>query len=182
MTGFRGFPPLAILALSALPAFAYETRLEGLVIEPRLSFGEDFQLGLRSGYALRTWDGFRASVFLDGEVRPMPESIRLKSTPGFSYQYRETRGSIGPGITVGHDFSEAFAGFAGAGLAYTDAFYWGSNREPAQGWTGWSEAGLLAGSGWLYGGATLQYRPLPEISPWRLLLQLGIHLGSEKAP
>jgi hypothetical protein len=163
-------------------ASAYETRRDGVLLEPRISVGEDFQLGLRSGWALRTWEGFHGAAFLDGEVRPIPEAVRITSSSTFSYQYRETRWSIGPGFAVGRDFSESLAGFAGAGMAFSDAFYWGSNRAPRQGWIGWGEAGFHHTGGWIYWGAALQYRPLPEISPWRVLLQIGIHFGEEVAP
>jgi hypothetical protein len=178
--------PLLLTVLSAFhahPARAVEFRQYGMLIEPRISTGQDFQLGLRAGYGWRTWEGFSGSLFLDGEVRPFPDEVRLRSSPTFSYQYQEVRWSFGPGVSAGYDFSEGFTGTASLGLGYTDGVYWGSNRPPRHGWIGWAEGGFRQTlSERAYWGMALQYRPLPGIFPARVLLQFGFNFGEEISP
>jgi hypothetical protein len=172
-----------LVLASATRPLADEIRGYGIAFEPRLSIGEDFQLGGRLGYAIRTWEGRTFAAFLDGEIRPVPEEVRVRRSPTFEYQYQETRGSIGPGISMGKSLSETLTVSLAAGLAYTDGFYWGSNRAPRSDWTPWAEAGFrcfLADH--TYWGAAVQYRQLPDNFPARMLLEYGFYFGEGLSP
>lgn len=164
-------PGLALTVLIA--AAAIPARGQNLFVEPRLSFGSDFQMGGRAGL-----EGFQIlgdaslSVFLDGEVRMIPETVRVRMSPTLEHQYRENRFSIGPGFSIAQPLGTVFSLNAGAGLAFTDGDYSGSNRNVASGWKPWAEGGGafdLGARGAI--GAALQLRPLPEVSPVRVLVQ-----------
>jgi hypothetical protein len=165
-------PASGILALIALLA-TVPVRAQEILVQPRLSFGSDFQLGLRLGVGGYTLLGDAVLTgFLDGEVRPISHAVRIKMTPTLDHQYRETRYSVGPGFSISQPLGEKFALNSGAGFAYTEGDYAGSNRKPAAGWKPWAEAGVsldLGRVGML--GTALQLRPLPEIAPVRLLIQ-----------
>jgi hypothetical protein len=171
------FIPAMVFLVTGL-APAYEMRGESVMLEPRLSVGDDFQVGARAGYALRTLEARAFSVFLDGEARPLSEGIRVRSSPTLSYQYQETRWSLGPGISAGYPLTESWMATLSLGAAYSDGNYQGSNREPQSGWNGWGDAGLrynLESFG--YWAVSLQYRPLPGIVPVRVLVQYGLEIG-----
>ena len=177
---------ILLAAGAGAPTFADEIRGHGLVLEPRMSAGEDFQLGLRTGYGVHSWAGRRVSVFFDGEVRPYAQGITIPATPTFSYRYRETRWSYGPGISAGFSpkGGESVISYSAAlGAAYTEGVFWGSGREPSAGWIGWGEVGFRykweEGAYW---GMAVQVRPLPEMFPARVLLQFGFEFGKGFMP
>lgn len=151
---------------------------QGLLVEPRVSIGSDFQAGGRVGVAglpapLGSW-----SAFLDGEFRPVPSAVRIRISPTLTHQYRESRYSIGAGLALSLPMDgEDWYLVPGAGVAYTSGWYSGTAREPGKGWTGWGELGLrYATDGDYYWEAAGQYRPLPGVAPLRLVLKMGWNL------
>jgi len=155
-------------------ACADEIRSSGMTLEPRISGGQDFQFGLRAGYGILSWVGREASVFLDGEVRPVPSAILIESSPTFTYRYLETRWSVGPGVAGALPVTESISILAALGISYSDAIFWGSNRAPEAGWHAWGDLGFRYRlSPATYWGAALQVRPLPELFPARITLFAG---------
>jgi hypothetical protein len=163
----RFLPPAALLFFSLAPA-------QEFLIEPRLAVGSDFQAGIRAGAGGFLPNGSLVIGFLDAELRPFAHAVRVRESPTFSYQYREIRFGIGPGVSWAHPLGNGFAATISAGVLYSDGTYWGSNRDPASGWVGWLDGGfryMLTDDS--YCGLEYQYHPLPGISPSRVLLQYG---------
>ena len=162
-------------------AFAFSpasARDAALLAEPRLSFSsDDFQLGGRLG-GEAAWNGVPVAVFAEFEIRPYGRTVTLPVTPTLSHQLKETRNVFGLGTTASYPLLSHLHAVGGAGLGYTFADYSGSSRAPETGWTGWLEAGprlVFSKSFWL--GAAYQWRPLPEISPHRVTVGLGLRLS-----
>jgi hypothetical protein len=166
--------PVWILILAAGAACA-----QGLFVEPRLSVGSDLQVGGRAGLAGFTPPaGIRGtwSAFVDGEIRPLPEAVRVRISPTLTHQYRETRYDIGPGVAWALPLDEWENWFlvTGAGIAYTAGSYAGTAREAQSGLTGWGGLGVrYATDGNYYWEGGVECRPLPHIAPFRLLIQMG---------
>lgn len=150
----------------------------GLLVEPRLSVSSDVQAGVRAGlYGVPGGSG-PFEVFLDVEGRLFPHRVRERVSPTFSYQYRETRLTLGPGVSYamplgsGWSFKDWFL-VTGAGAGYSFANYRGTARAAESGWTAWGEAGVRYDAGNYYWGAAMEVRPLPRVAPVRLLLRMG---------
>jgi hypothetical protein len=161
----------AMLAVIVLLASG-SARGQEFLVQPRISVGSDFQVGMRLGLGGFTLLGDAVlSGFLDLEVRPLSHTVRVEMTPTLDHQYQETRYAIGPGFSISQSLSDQIALNAGAGIGYTDGDYKGSNRAPVSGWKPWAEGGAeyKLGTGSL--GTALQLRPLPHVAPLRLLIQ-----------
>ena len=170
-------------AIAGAPIAADEIRGHGVLLEPRISVGEDFQFGLRTGYGIHSWAGRHVALFMDGEVRPYGMSVTIPASPTFSYRYQETRWSVGPGVSGALDLWESYSLSAALGVTYSEAVFWGSNRKPEAGWIGWGELGFrYRWNKFAYWGMAFQVLPLPEIFPARVLLQLGFEFGNGMLP
>ena len=124
LTGIS-FSTLSFLCSGAVGA-------QELFVEPRLSFGSDFQRGLRSGLGGFTVLGDAAvGGFVDGEIRALLQTVQVRETPTFTYQYRETRYSIGPGFSIAQPLTATFALNSGAGLVFTDGCSPINRKAPA---------------------------------------------------
>jgi len=164
---------LAFLVPSGFAA-AYGGGAEDFFFEPRVSTGTDIQVGLRAGIGGVSVPKGDLAVFLDAAVRPFPRAVRVRESETFSNQYREVRFGFGPGVAWIVPLEGDWSGMIGAGAAYSDGHYRGTNRDPASGWFGWAESGVrYSTDGSYYWGAAFQYHPLPGISAGRVLLQMG---------
>jgi hypothetical protein len=177
------FPTHVFLRIAAtlavtVPLASGVARAQQIQIEPRLSIGSDFQLGLRLGLGGYPLLGDAVlSGFLDGEARPVSHTVRVEITPTLDHQYQESRYTLGAGFSVSQPLNDHFALNAGAGFGYTDGDYAGSNRAPVSGWKPWAEAGASYSLGTMGAlGTALQLRPLPHVAPLRLLIQYSWRL------
>src|SRR5690606_14567084 len=92
---------LAIRVPLLMAACLATTFADGILIEPRASFfTDDFQFGGRVGGESRALNALPVALFADFEFRPYGRATRVRTSPSFSYQFREHRYTFGPGALV----------------------------------------------------------------------------------
>lgn len=130
-----------------------------------------------------TFHSLWTGVILQGEIRPIRRQVVVQENATTQWQLREDRGSLGAGLGLCQRLSPSIEGLVSGGGLYSWGSYRGTLRPAVSEWFPWAETGLnfTLGNQWHW-GLRYQWHPLPNVSPHRIALVLGLQIPERPHP